>query len=494
MGIKLVFIFLFVSISAVAGEDFVVSKSIVNAYNSCLNLKIDDAKIFLIEDKSINKNNGFRFLIENYIDAISLLIEDDPVFYKVALARKSKRLENLTTCNQESVFYNYVLSDIHLHWALIRLKFGDQIKAVNELRLAAKYNKLNEREFPTFMLNNKNSAIIQAIASSIPPKFSWIGKQLSIEGTIESALSKIDELRVFTRINKQYHFLNAELNLINLFIQINLSGISIEKIDLVKLTEEKEFNSLIVKFYLSINLLKQGESGIAKRLIEEISYQKNGIEFNYLNYLLAEISMNTKLNDFNYIDIFLSKYKGSSYIKSALRKKAWLAILEGNIKQYNFLMNRILKEGEEHTDDDKQAMLEAESKVIPHPKLISSRLYFDGGEYELSLQQLSLIDFKELSIENKSEFFYRRGRCYQRLNLLEKAQSDFNNSIEIAKLSNPYILAVSCFYQAQIYEYLENKNMATKYYTMVLNSKQHSYKNSLDAKSKAALQRLNITN
>ena len=494
MRIKLIFVFLITGFSAIAEEQFILSKSIVSAYSSCFNFKINDAKNYLIEDKIVNKNNAFRYLIENYIDAISLLVEDDPVFYKVALSRRLKRLEALSECNSESVFYNYVLSDVHLQWAFIRIKFGDQVKAVNELRLAAKYNKLNKSKFPAFVLNNKNDAVIQAIASSIPPKFAWIGRQLNIEGKIESATVKIEELLLFTRINRQFYFLHSELSLIKLFIELNLSSSLIESSDLLKYLDNKEFDSKVLKFYLSINLIKHGENSIAINLLNEISNNKNGIEFNYLNYLKAEINLNTKLNDANYFDVFLAKYKGTSYIKSALRKKAWMAILSNNIDEYKFLMNKLLNEGSENNDDDKQAMLEAKSKLMPNLYLLSARLYFDGGEYNLSLNQLRLIDSKSLSIEEKSEFYYRRGRCFQRLNKLENAQSDFNSAIAISKFSNTYILAVACFYQAQIYEQLNNNLLAIKFYKMVLETEQHSYKISLDAKSKSAIQRLNSRN
>jgi hypothetical protein len=74
--------------------------------------------------------------------------------------------------------------------------------------------------------------------------------------------------------------------------------------------------------------------------------------------------------------------------------------------------------------------------------------------------------------------------------MLVKAQIDFKNSISIAKLCNPYILAVSSFNLAQLYEKSNNDINAKYYYQIVLDSKQHPYKASLDAKSKAALQRL----
>jgi len=201
--------------------------------------------------------------------------------------------------------------------------------------------------------------------------------------------------------------------------------------------------------------------------------------------------MNEKLNDYNYLDIFLSRNKGKSYIKAALRKKAWKAILMDDVSQYQLFMRRIQTEGSENTDEDKQAMFEAKSNIIPNKYLLSSRLYFDGGQYELSLNQLNFIDVITLDLEEKSELYYRKGRCFQRLNKFEEAQNEFNNSIAISRLSNPYIFAVSCFNKAQIYEHLNSKSQAIKYYQMELDTKQHPYKISLDAKSKAALQRLN---
>jgi hypothetical protein len=492
MSKKLIFIFLISSVSAIAGEEFILSKSIVNSYAACFNLDFENAQKQLLEDKKQNKSNAFRYLIDNYIDAIKLLIEDDPLYYKQALARKSKRLEALEDCNKESVFYYYILSDIHLQWAFVRIKFGDQIKAVNDLRLAAKYNKLNGLKFPTFILTYKNDAVIQAIASAIPPKFYWIGKQLNIKGNITTAEKKIEDLLHFTDVNKDFSFLNAELNLIKLFIQLNLSGKLIEDVNLSENADEIEFKPLILKFYIAINYIKQGKLLQAKQLLNEVEKNKKGIGFNYLKYLFAEIYIGEKLEDNGNLDLFLNRTKGNSYIKAALRKKAWLAVLSGDVVKYQDLMRRILTEGSENTDDDKQALFEAKSKFIPNKFLLASRMYFDGGQYFLSLQQLSLIDIQSLRFEDKSELYYRRGRCFQRLNKLENAQRDFANSIAISKLTNPYIYSVSCFYQAKIYEQLLNNTLAVKHYNMVIEAKQHPYKTSLDAKSKASLQRLNV--
>jgi hypothetical protein len=487
---KIIFFLFFISFSAHSEEKFVLTHSIVNAYNSVIDFKINDAKNYLIEDKIVSKNNAFRYLIENYIDLVNLLIEDNSRYYQIAQSNRLKRIEALEQCDKKSAFYYYALSEIHMQWAFIRMKFGEQIKCANEFRLAAKYDKLNEEKFPEFLLNNKHNAIIQAIAASIPPNFSWFGSQLNIKGNLNSSINKLNELIHFTKVNTQYNFIKTELEFIKLFIQLNLSGRSLESFNLLEMTTNKELNKPLLNLYFAINLMKQGETEKSLDLIDTLMVQKNGLDFSYLNYLKAENFLNSELNDKGYYNLFLQNYKGKSFIKAAFRKKAWLSLINNNLNEYNYYIKKVLIDGVALNEDDKQALSEAESKIIPNSLLLSARIYFDGGKFDLALNKLAIINFLELSLIEKSEYFYRRARCFQKKNEFSKALIDFNNAIQISKKSNNYIMAVASFYQGQLFEQTNKNDIAIESYEAVLKTSKHPYKSSLDAKAKAAIQRL----
>ncbi|HLP20279.1 MAG TPA: hypothetical protein VK174_08260, partial [Chitinophagales bacterium] len=140
---------------------------------------------------------------------------------------------------------------------------------------------------------------------------------------------------------------------------------------------------------------------------------------------------------------------------------------------------------------DKQALKEATAGIMPNISLLRARLLFDGGYYERAATEMNKISengFK--TVEEQTEYFYRTGRIYDEWNKKDSALALYSKAIEKGKDLPRYFAANSAFETGKIYEQRGNKEKATEFYNLCLSFENHEYKNGLDQKAKAGLNRL----
>ena len=189
-------------------------------------------------------------------------------------------------------------------------------------------------------------------------------------------------------------------------------------------------------------------------------------------------------------DAFLNCHSGKNYLKSGLRKKAWSYLLKGNKAAYRSEIQKVLAIGNTEVDDDKQAQLEAQSGIQPNLDLLAARLRFDAGLYDEAKASLNRFNLKSANLLNRTEYFYRLARCLDAQKNDSLAILNYNVAIEIGKDIHDYYAASSCFYSGLIEEHRGNSKKAIGYFKRVSTFPVHPYKTSLDAKAKAATNRL----
>jgi len=120
-------------------------------------------------------------------------------------------------------------------------------------------------------------------------------------------------------------------------------------------------------------------------------------------------------------------------------------------------------------------LIEAECKQIPDTNLLRARLLFDGGAFNQSLNRLLTLSVKNKNLAFISERAYRIGRSYQKLNKKDEAISWLNMAINSGGNLHEYFAASSAY----------------QLFKRVSKFPSHPYKNSLDAKAKTAISKLN---
>jgi tetratricopeptide (TPR) repeat protein len=191
---------------------------------------------------------------------------------------------------------------------------------------------------------------------------------------------------------------------------------------------------------------------------------------------------------------FLKNYKGSNFIKDSYYKIFLSYYLNGQTDLANPYIEKILENGEELSDADKNAEKFAKKKELPNKILMKARLYSDGGYYREALELLKEFPAaKDSKPGDQIEYNYRQARIYHNMKVTEKAIPLY---LQVIKLSDEYkdekyyFAPNSALNLGYIYKRSNNPDMARKYFTMALSYKNYEYKNSIDNKAKAALENL----
>ncbi|MDB5284415.1 MAG: hypothetical protein JWO06_3490, partial [Bacteroidota bacterium] len=215
-------------------------------------------------------------------------------------------------------------------------------------------------------------------------------------------------------------------------------------------------------------------------------------KFPFLDYLVGIGKLGRLDNDADsYFKKFIAEYKGENHIKSSFQKIAWSYLLKGDTVNYFHFIGKAGKVGSTTLDSDKQAKKEEESKRAPNTKLLRPRLLFDGGYYQKAADEMSkLSESSFTSLEDKTEYLYRTGRIYDEWGKPDSAIAYYDKAIKLGRDLPRYFAANSAFETGKLYEAQGNKEKARDYYNLCISFKDHEYKNGLDQKAKAGLNRL----
>ncbi len=212
------------------------------------------------------------------------------------------------------------------------------------------------------------------------------------------------------------------------------------------------------------------------------------LPFPMLDYEMGDAKM--KRLDYSaiqYFDRFIKSSKSNFYLKDACYNIALLYYLQGKNELANQYKAKTRSTGKTESDADKQAQRNA-ALPFPHRELLKAKLLNDGGNNEQALA--ILLKMNDTKSENQLEYDYRLGRVYDELAEDDKAIAQYNKAIEEGKNSTEYYAARAALQAGFIYEKKGNKSEALRYFNIVLDLDDHDYKNSLDQRAKASINRV----
>jgi tetratricopeptide (TPR) repeat protein len=187
---------------------------------------------------------------------------------------------------------------------------------------------------------------------------------------------------------------------------------------------------------------------------------------------------------------FIIHFKGQFYLKDAYEKLSWIAYIQGDQAKANSYRNMVVKNGNDITDADKQALQNAKKGTWPHPVLLRARLLSDGGYQNQALAILAGKTSKDFDKDaDKTEFAYRLGRIYDLAGQPDQAIQFYKSAIEKGANQPEYFAARAALQIGLIYEQKGNTALAITFFNTCLEMKNHAFKNSLDQKAKTGIQR-----
>ncbi|RYY12277.1 MAG: hypothetical protein EOO04_33830, partial [Chitinophagaceae bacterium] len=427
--------------------------------------------------------------LENYIDFFNLFFNEDPAAYAKLSPMREKRLALLKKGPVSSPWYRFSSGVVHFQWAVVRIKFGYNWDGGWEFRRAYVDFRDNDSRFPDFLPNKMYRSAMQVAAGTIPDGYRWLSNMLGIRGTIKEGM---EGLRSFLA-NDHYEARLYREESIFYFCYLSFY-VENDKEGVLRFINDQQLdvknNHLFA--YLAANLsIHNQQAETALNIIDQRNNSpdyfttpvwdlEKGYVLLYKGDAMAALSF----------ERFVQRFKGRYYVKDAFQKLAWHYYLAGDPDKASAYRKQLLNSPGSNSEADKQAHREAESGQWPNKLLLRARLFNDGGYHREALRLLhgkSEHDFP--AVADQLEFYYRAARIYDELGNSAGALRFYELAIKLGRARKEYYAARAALQSGFIYEKQKQFDLARQMFLTVLAMKDHEFKNSIDQKAKAGLNR-----
>ncbi len=489
----LLFAGFFISVDAVAAPPrytFDFNTQCEAAYQYMLSMRYEEARTILSQQKIEAPQNLIITYIDDYADFLQCAFNEDRKEFNRLYPNKDKRLTALSKGDTKSPYYLYTQAQVSLHWAIVNLKFENYTSAFIDIHRAYNYLTENQTLYPDFKANLIGLGFMHALIGTVPDSYKWAVRLIGFNGSVNQGKNEMLEAIEYSK-GKHFIFQN-EAKYMYLLLQLIVLN---DKQGAYQTVSQEDFPthygnalSCFIKAYIALKNYKNDEA--IKFFSYNIYNNKTEVLYNY--YLLGMCQLN-KLNTDAYYNLkyFSENFQGVNYLKDARNRMAWCALLNGRMQDYFILLEKVTEGGNTLSDSDKAAQNAAKQKSVPDIELLKARLLMDGGYFN---QALSVIDKININSLNKpellTEYQYRKGRIYHLKGDISDAINYYTSCIESGRAVPVYFAANAAMELGNIYAANQNYELAKKYYKMSLAMPDSDFKNSIDVRSKAGLQRI----
>jgi hypothetical protein len=479
---------LFFSLIPVFSQSY--SEELVYAYQKVLDLDFRNGIPTLSKNRYESSDDKvFRIYILNLQNTLDLLLVHDPEKYKYLNRIEKPYDQILGELNNNDPFVNYLKIEIKVHRGLLRIKYGDRLSGAFNLIQAFRNIRTFEKKYPGHIYTLKISGLLNIILSLFPDQYDWVLSMFQIDPDFTKGMNYLKELSETKSI-----YMREGLLLYTLAESFYGSNSG----DVVLQLKSKQYlfdKSLLFNYLIGLFSIKNRNNKEALEYFENcLSFGRTYLQIPSINYYRAE----SYLKELN--------YNKSSYLYNLYLKKpdATLFIKDANYKLYNlsFLFSlpdddhenyrlKVLSEGNLETGADRYALNRITNNYIPDSTLFISRLLFDGGYFEKSIEIMEKGDSSNYrKTEDRCEFYYRFARNYQSLSAYDEAIDFFNKVLEISGAEGFYFWGNASLNLGHIYSKKGSYVKAREYYKLALKYKGDSYQNSIKTEAKAGLKKI----
>ena len=460
------------------------------AYRTILELRLAAGREELAAIRQRDPDNLVAVWLEDYADFFEVYIDEDPAAFAKLERNYHARLTRLREGPRDSPYYLYTQANIMLHWALVRLKFGEYVTTMREARKAYKLLEQNIEAYPDFELSRKELGLLQAAVATVPSGYQW-GLELitGMEGDLAGGKRNLERTLAQQRRDKS-PFLQ-ETTALYAFLLLHLERDEEEAWSRIRSAGFDESRSLLGVFVTANIAMHTGRNDEAIRLLSHRPHSPRYYPFPYLDFMLG-VCMQRKLSPQAsvYLRSFVERKPRGNFVKEAYQKLAWQQLISGEAGGYEQCIAKVRTRGNEVVGSDKSALREAESGLRPNPDLLRARLLFDGGYYERAEEAIGRVKTSQLTAEQHIELPYRAARIADKRGRLAEAEARYKNTIAIGREAPPYYACKAAVELGLMAERKGEKAVAKTYYDMALGMSPKEYKPDLHQQAKAGLARL----
>ncbi len=468
-----------------------ITPAAAHAYELVTSLRFNQAQLLLAQMKTGDPGNLIALHLENYQDCLAVYISEDETAFQRLKKKKSERMGLLQQCDPDSPYYRFAQADVRLQWAMAHLKFGEYFSAFSEVSKAHKLLRQNQERFPAFLPNQKDLALLHAVAGVIPDNFKWGMKMLTgLEGSIDQGRREMEQ--VLRKAHGTDFLFETETRVFYAFLLLHLANDG-EAAWQAVVTGQLQPAQNPVHCFITANIaMRTGRNDKAIALLEKCPRGGPFASLPFIDQMLGMAKLRRLDGDAGqFFSRFLQHYKGRNFIKEAYQKLAWHALIQGDEKGYRQYMERCIAQGHTTSGSDRSALREARSGEAPHPVLLRARLLFDGGYFQKALQLMQTQPQAGFSNErHRVEYAYRMGRILQALNQFDEAMKYYRSALWQGTAQGYFFACNACLQIGLIYEKRSQKDKAREYFQRCLSLESDEYETELHQKAKAGLNRL----
>lgn len=489
---RLLLTLFFLGLCLTVKADYNFNPRCIEAYNAIFDLRLNDARAIIAEEKKLDPQNGITVLLDNYLDYFSLLTSDNKGEYQRLLkANRSDRIDAVESNDDNTPWCLYTRAEIYLQWGLLKGRFGDYMSSASDLKKARNLLNDNEEKFPGFLPDQKSLALINVVFGALPTKLKTAARFLGMEGNVQTGVSELERLREQI-VNTKYSFYSDELIFFLCYMDIDVLHNKNNFNKLMGYLTGMDNKSMLKAYLKGYIAAKTAHNDEAIAYLQAIPHSAQYLGLPLVDYFLACAKL-CRMDTDTYVFFvkYINEYKGENFIKDSYLKLAYFYLLKNDQAKYAYYLKLARTKGYDVDEKDKQALKEANDVPLNYD-LIKTRLYFDGGYYSKGLAQLA--DKKESDfplLRDKIMYNYYMGRLYDRTTKYNDAISWYQKAINLGKNTSYYFSANAALSTGQIYEHIKDFNQAANYYKLVLTMHSHEYQSSIDEEAKDGLQRIN---
>lgn len=460
------------------------------AYNAYLALRPAEGNTLIEKELIANPYNLLPVYLADYDDFLTLLFNGDPLERRERQAHQEERIQRLSEGDDSQPWKRLTLAGIHLHWAVIHIRFGEQLKAALAFRKSYLLLKENLRLFPNFAPNRMMYGVEEAIAGTIPDQYNWLMKIFGMRGDLDAGLGKITSYINTSNYNDPLY---DEALIYAVYIRFYLHAEKKKAWKTVMDDQYFDVRSNLLHGFVRANIaLSYRKAIVATSTLSPILAGREAEKYPVFYYEMGCAQL-LSLNPECVVNFqqFVARNKGLLFSKNALEQTALSWYLQGNLPKAKLARSAILNNGSLNTDADRQAQRFAKGNDWPDRILLTARLLIDGGEPSAALAKLqnyTPASFPKLP--DLLEYHFRLGRAFEDENRSNEAVQAYQKVINLGRERTEYFAARSALQMGGIYEGHGQKELAIKYFQICLSMKNHDYQASIDQQAKAGLQRL----
>jgi hypothetical protein len=459
------------------------------AYQSIIQLRLEDGSRLLEIEKKRDPNNLIPFFLDNYIDFFQLFFNEDAGQYAAWKGRLDQRLELMSQGPESSPFHLFTRSVIHFQWAAVQIKFGNNWDAGWDFRRSFLQSRDCAERFPDFAPAAMLSGAMQVVAGTIPDSYKWLSSLLGIRGSISGGMQRLE--RFLAARDEWAGLYRDEAIFYYLYLKFYIENKREDVFAFIRRNQLDVKNNHLYTYLYANLCINDQKSAQALEIMREMNQDPGYLDMPVWDLEMGYASLyHLEPDAAGYLERFLRRFKGRFYVKDALLKLSWFYYLRGEQARADSFRQLVLRRGGTEADADRQAVKEARSRNWPNKLLLQARLLSDGGYLREALQLLKETNASAFAApEERCEYAYRLGRIYDGLGRSDEAIAEYLTTISTGDQLREYYAARAALQIGYIYEQRGDKTRAISFFEKCLSLKDHDYKNSLDQRAKAGLAR-----